>query len=192
MNGKFGFWRLLVGCLLVSSFLTSVSFSQAQPFDTWAGAFSFTVKSTSQELDNSGNQKFLTSNQPFAGTLSLFLGDNTLVKNGDCYLTFSGSDGTTICITEIAVLSTESQKSKNEKALLVGVGTFATTVEGTPVSGIAYVDLKGTLKEDKSDNLASIALNGKIGGGANEGDDNFVFSGTLNNTTLTKQAGSPD
>jgi membrane-bound ClpP family serine protease len=48
--------------------------------------------------------------------------------------------------------------------IAVGLGNFTTTVEGTPVTGIAYVDLRGTLKQDKSNDLFSIALNGKVGG----------------------------
>ncbi len=96
-----------------------------------------------------------------------------------------GNDGTTICIKDIAAVSTESQKSKSEKFLLVGPGTFTSTIEGNPVTGNAYVDGKGTLKQDSSNNLISIGLSGKIGGGV--GSD-FVFAGTINNTTLTKQA----
>jgi hypothetical protein len=187
MKGKLCICVLLVGFSLVSSIWTSISFAQ----DTWAGAFSFTVKSTSQEADNSGNEKFLTSNQTFEGTISLIADDNGLKRNGDCYLMFLSTDGTLICITDIAGISTESQKSKSEKVLLVGVGYFNTKVEGTSVTGgIAYVDLKATLKQDSSNNLLSIALSGKIGGGVNEANDNFVFNATLNNTSLTKQVGS--
>ncbi len=189
MKRRLSFWGLIVGVSLVSGILTLASFALA--FETWTGAFSFSVKSTSQETD-SGTQKFFTSNQAYEGTVSLFTEGDVLTTSGNCYLLFSGTDGTTICIREIAGIFTESQKSKSEKALLVGLGDFESTVEETPVSGIAYVDLKGTLKQDNSNNLVSIALTGKIGGGANEGDDNFVFSATLNNTSLTKQGGSLD
>jgi len=187
MKGKLCFCALLVGFSLMFGIWTSVSFA----LDTWTGAFSFTAKSTSQEADNSGNEKFVTSNQTIAGTISLFIENDGLTKSGGCYLLFSGTDGTKICIEEIVGISTESQKSKSEKALLVGVGHFDTTVEGKSVTdGIVYVDLKATLKEDSSNDLVSIALSGKIGGGFNDKDDvndiNFVFSATLNNTTLTK------
>ncbi len=191
MKGKLGFCSLLVGVSLVCGILTSVSFAQDQATEIWTGTFSFSIKVTSQETDNSGNQKFLTSNQTFAGTLSLNVGDNGLVKNAEgCYLKFSSDDGTQIiCIKDIAGISTESQKSKSEKALLVGTGTFTTPIEGNPnaVTGNVYLDLKGTLKQDSSNNLVSIALTGKVGGGV--GSD-FVFSATLNNTTLTKQIGT--
>jgi len=188
MKRRLSLLMLIVGVALISGILTSTSF--AQPFETWAGTFSFTVKITSQETDNSGNDKFLTSNQSFAGTMSLYVGDNGLGTNAKgCYLELLGNDGTTICIKDIVGISTESQKSKSEKVLLVGIGSFTTTVEENIVTGIAYVDIKGTLKEDKSNYVASIALSGKIGGGANEVSDNFVFSGTLNNTILTKQSG---
>ena len=153
----------------------------------WAGTVSFSVKITSQETDNSGNQKFLTSNESFAGTIILYIGDNGLAKSAEgCYLAFLGDDGTTsICIKNIAGISTESQKSKSEKALLVGSGDFTTRIEGNPVTGCAYIDARGTLKQDSSNNLISIALSGKVGGGV---DTDFVFSGNMSNTSLTKQA----
>ena len=152
-------------------------------FEIWTGAFSFSIKSTSQETDDSGNQKFLNSNQTFAGTISLFIGDDGPTKSTDgCYLQFLGDDGKSICIKDIVGISTENQKSKSEKILLVGSGDFTTTIEGNQVTGIAYIDLKGTLKEDSSNNLISIGLNGKVGGGGKD----FVFSGNLGNTNLTK------
>ena len=95
---------------------------------------------------------------------------------------FLGDDGKSICIKDIVGISTESKKSKSEKILLVGSGDFTTTIEGNQVTGIAYIDLKGTLKEDSSNNLISIGLNGKVGGGGKD----FVFSSNLGNTNLTK------
>jgi hypothetical protein len=188
MKGKLFACALLVGCSLVFGILTSVSSATDQAVEIWTGMFSFSVKATSQETDNSGNQKFLTSNQPFAGTLSLYIGDNGLTKNADgCYLKFVGDDGTSICIKGIAGISTESKKSKSEKALIVGSGDFATTIDGNSVTGVAYIDAQGTLKQDSSNNLISIGLNGKVGGGV---DSDFIFSGTLSNTALTKQAGT--
>ena len=156
--------------------------------ETWSGKFSFSLKITSKETDHSGNQKFLTFNQPFAGTMSLYVGENGMTTNSKgCYLEFLGDDGKSICIQDIAGISTESQKSKSEKALLVGAGTFTTTIEGTPVTGNAYLDVKATLKQDSSNNLIVMGLSGKVGGGV---DSDFVFSGTLNHTSLTKQAGT--
>ena len=152
----------------------------------WAGTVSFSVKVTSQETDDSGNQKLLTSNNTFAGTMSLYVGENGLATNAKgCYLELLGNDGTTICIKDIAAVSTESQKSRSERFLLVGLGTFTTTIGGNPVACNTYIDGKGTLKQDSSNNLISIGLSGKITGGV--GSD-FVFAGTINNTTLTKQA----
>ncbi len=120
--------------------------------------------------------------------MSLYVGENGMTTNSKgCYLEFLGDDGKSICIQAIAGISTESQKSKSEKALLVGSGDFTTTIEGTPATGNAYIDAKATLKQDSSNNLISIGLSGKVGGGV--GSD-FVFSGTLNNTSLTKQAGT--
>ncbi len=62
--------------------------------------------------------------------MSLYVGNNGLTKSAEgCYLKFLGGDGTSICIKDIAGISTESQKSKSEKALLVGLGDFTTTIE---------------------------------------------------------------
>jgi len=185
MKGKLSLCAVLVGFSLVFGLLTSVSSAQDQPIEIWTGTFSFSIKITSQEKDNSGNQTFLTSTQAFAGTMNLYVGESGLAKSAEgCYLKLSGDDGTSICITGGAAISTESQRSKSEKALLVGTGTFTTTVEGNPVEGIAYIDGKATLKEDSSNNLVSIGLSGKLGGGGSD----FVFSATLNNTPLTQQA----
>ena len=177
--------RRLLLCLLVvgSSLLFGISAGQA--VDTWSGACSFSLKATSEERDNSGNDKFLTSTQSFSGTLSFYVLDNTLVTNADgCYLAFNGTDGTSICIKDVAVISTETFKSKSEKTLVVGWGDFSTRVEGNLVNGLAYVDLQGTAKQDSNNKVISLALKGKLGGGA---DSNFVFNATLNNTTLTKE-----
>ncbi len=154
------------------------------PLTTWTGAFSYSLKTTLQQTDNSENQTFRTANQAFAGTISLYTGDDELTTNAEgCYLKFSGNDGTTICIKEIAVISTQSEKSKTEKGLLVGSGEFAATTEEGAIKGVAYVDAKVTLKQDVSNNLLSIGLSGKLAGGV---DSNFVFNGTMNNTTLTR------
>ncbi len=178
----------LLLCSLAAASLLFLGISAGQAFDTWSGACSFSLKATSQERDNSGNDKFFTSTQSFSGTLSFYVLDNTLVKNADgCYLAFDGNDGTSICIKDVVVISTESFKSKSEKALLVGWGDFETRVEGNLVNGLAYVDLQGTAKQDSNNETISLALKGKLGGGT---FSDFVFSATLSNTTLTKQAGS--
>jgi hypothetical protein len=161
----------------------------AQPPPTvWTGTVSFPVKTTSAETDGSGNQKFVTSNETIAGTMNLYIGESGPTRSAEgCYLKFLSNDGTAICINDIATISTESIKSKSEKALLIGSGSFTTSVEGNQVTGMAYIDAKATLKQDSSNNLISIGLSGKVGGGV---DSDFVFSGTLNNTSLTKQAGT--
>ena len=125
----------------------------------------------------------MTSNETFAGTVSLYLGESGLTKSAEgCYLKFLSNDGTAICINDIAAISTESIKSKSEKSLLIGSGSFTTSVEGKQVTGMAYIDAQGTLKEDSSNNLISIGMRGKVAGGV---DTEFVFSGNFN-VTLTK------
>jgi len=154
-----------------------------QKIDAWTGPTSLSVKITFVETDGSGNQKFMTSNETFTGTTSLYLGENGPAKSAEgCYLKFLGNDGTTICINELGALSTESIKSKSEKGAFIGSGSFVTTVEGNQVTGIAYIDAKGTLRQDSSNNLISIGLSGKIGGGV---DLKFGFGGNVK-TTLTE------
>jgi len=150
---------------------------------TWTGPTSVRVKMTFVEMDGSGNQKFATSSQTLTGTLSMYFGENGPEKSAEgCYLKFLGNDGTTICINDLAAISTDSIKSKSEKALFIGSGSFVTTVEGNQVSGMAYIDAKGTLKEDSSNNVISMSVSGKTGGGV---DLEFTFSGSFK-TTLTE------
>ncbi len=146
----------------------------------WTGPTSVRVKMTFVETDGSANQKFRTSSQTFTGMISVYFGENGPEKSAEgCYLKFLGNDGTTICINDLAAIATDSIKSKSEKALLIGSGSFVTTIEGNQVSGIAYIDAKGTLKEDSSNNVISIGVSGKTGGGV---DLEFTFSGSFKST----------
>jgi hypothetical protein len=184
MNGKKRFLGVLARFSLGVVFLSLASFAPAEAFETWTGSFSFTIKATSLEEDNSGNEKFFTSNQAFTGTMSLFMGEDGLKANGEgCYLKLHADDDTTVCIKNISGISTESIKSKSEKALLVGTGEFKTWIEGRKVEGLVYADLQATLKQDSFNNLVSISLKGKLGGGSNL---DLIFSATLSNITLTR------
>jgi hypothetical protein len=184
MKGRLSVGMLSLGVTLAFGLLAL--FSSAHAIDTWSSPFSFTVNRTFIDSDPSGNEKFLTTKQTFAGTLKMYIDEDGLHKNGYCFLTFDGDDGTIICIKELAGISTESPKSLSEKLLLVGVGTLYIIIGDTQLTGVAYVDLKGTLKQDKNGHLASFALSGKIGGGANTVNNDFVFNATLNNTNMTK------
>jgi hypothetical protein len=104
-----------------------------------------------------------------------------IIEDEGCYIKLLGTDGTNICIADIAAISTESIKSKSETALIIGPGSFTSTIDGNPVEGIAYIDAKATLKEDSSNNLLSISLSGKIAGGVNS---EFVFSGNFRVTLI--------
>lgn len=152
--------------------------------EPWTGSVPLSLKGTSTEVDNSGNVKFISSNQTFTGTMSLCIGGGGLVQQvGGCYIKFLGDDGTTnMCIRDIAAISTEVVKSKNEKMLFVGTGDLSLTIEGSIVTGIIYLDSTGSLKEDSSNNPISLGLSGKAGGGFNS---QSTFSGTFKGT-LTK------
>jgi len=154
----------------------------SSPATVWIGTTSFSIKATSVETDSSGRQKFVTSNEPFTGTIRLSLGaDGVIIEDEGCYIKLLGTDGTNICIEDIAAISTESIKSRSETALIIGPGSFKSTIDGNPVEGIAYIDAKATLKEDSSNNLLSISLSGKIAGGVNS---EFVFSGNFRVTLI--------
>ena len=44
-----------------------------EPPTAWEGAVSFSVKLTSPQTDSSGTRKLVTSNETFAGTISLYV-----------------------------------------------------------------------------------------------------------------------
>jgi hypothetical protein len=107
-----------------------------------------------------------------------------LVPNGEgCYIKFSGDDGTTICIKQIASISTEVPKSKTGQALWIGTGDMTISLEGSPLTGIVYLDAKGTLKKASSGSVISISLSGKIRGGSH---GSYVSGGSFK-TTLTPE-----
>lgn len=156
----------------------------------WAGAVSFPIKITSVERDSSGNIKLLTSMDIFNGTIELSTGlspgEVVSVPNGNgSYITFSSADGTNLCIKGVAFVATDISKSRTDQLLVVGTGDFSTTVETTKVTGIGYLDSKGTLKKDSMGSITSISLNGKIAGGI-AGDSAFVFSGNFRSTLSPK------
>ena len=181
---KLSFYLLLIGSLSLVAILTLAPLAQAQVLETWTGSVSFPFKVTSlDEGPSSGDTKFINHNESFAGTMSLYVGADGPTKNEEgCYIKFLGEDGTTICIRNIAVISTEVKKSKNEKVLIVGTGDFSVTIQEGVVTGIVYLDANGSLKEDSSNNPISAALSGKIGGGF---DSDFTFSVSFR-ATLTK------
>jgi len=123
----------------------------------------------------------------FTGTMEMCFGENGPQPNTEgCYVKFSGCDGRTICVEQIVSISTDIEKSKTDQFLLIGTGTMTIVMEGTPLTGIAYLDSKGTLKKIGGE-VSAITLSGKVGGGGGEGTDQaFVLSGNVK-TNLTEQ-----
>lgn len=78
----------------------------------------------------------------------------------------------------VEIFTVVESRVESKKALLIGSGSFMTTAEGEQVTGIAYTDAKGTLKEDNSNNPVLLSLNGKMGGGCPYLDTLTTFSYT--------------
>jgi len=160
---------------------------QASLGSTWTGDVSIAWKITIVSKNAAGDSKFKKLSSSFTGTMEMYFGENGPQPNTEgCYVKFSGGDGSTICIKQIVSISTDIEKSRTDQFLLIGTGTMAIVMEGTPLSGIGYLDSKGTLKKVGGE-ISAITLSGKIGGGGGEGNDQaFVLSGNAK-TTLTEQ-----
>jgi plastocyanin len=139
----------------------------------WSGAFSFPAKVTTTISDQSGNRKFKTSTQTFAGTISVITGPDLVADADGCFVKFTGNDGRTICINDEVLLTTAITKSKTDTLQLTGTGIFSGSETG-PV----YLDTKGTLKKDSAGDVTSISLIGKVAGG----DVDELFTGNFKST----------
>jgi hypothetical protein len=149
----------------------------------WTGDVSIPFQITSLSVNSSSDTKFQKSSSSFTGTVEMYISDAGPQRSTEgCYVKLKSDDGSEICIDQIANISTDVQKSKSEQGLLVGMGTMTMMFGGIPSSGIAYLDVKETLKKDASGKLNSISLNGKMSGGTN---DVFVLTGNVK-STLTK------
>jgi len=165
-----------------------VTFQASLAAKTWTGSISIPWKITIALKDTNGDSKFKKLSSSSTGTIEMYISKSGPQPNAEgCYVKFSGDDGSTICIKQIVSISTDIPKSKTDQLLLVGTGTMAVVMEGTPLSGIAYLDSKGTLKKTGGE-MSAITLSGKFGGGGGEGtDQTFVLSGNVK-ATLTEQA----
>lgn len=168
-------------------FVAMVGHVHAQTI-TWSGPVSFSLKITfADDIDE--EIKLESQTLSFSGTMELYVGEDGPVKDDDdCYLRLIGSvEGapSLFCIKDLALVASDTAKSKSEKFYLVGTGTFSTFIEGAgAVTGISYAEAKGTLKEDKAtDDPTSVSVSGKLGGGFQDG---FVFSASFK-STLTAQ-----
>jgi len=179
--------------LLLIGLFTLPTFVQAQNTEKWTGPVSFTVKLTTHQKDASGNKKLVTSNETFEGTMILYYDNDPDVQSptqgpDGCMLELVGSDGTKICFTEMEGTSSSNKKTGKSSILFVGTGSIATAEQGQEVTGIAYINGKGSAASDSSGNLISISLGGALGGGYSD-DKEFIFSGTIPTTTLVITVG---
>jgi len=151
----------------------------------WTGGISFPLKLTVPVQDASGNTKFKTSTEAFAGTFKLHTGGDSLQPDDDgCYTLLASNDGkTSVCFKQVAFIATEVSKGKTDQLLLIGTGDMFKTMNAIPYEGNCYLDSKGTLKKDSSGKVTSISLSGKIGGGSN----GSYLSGGSFKTTLTSE-----
>lgn len=143
----------------------------------WGASLSFSIKFTYLGEDRQGNMKFQTLTQTFTGKIRFF--ENERIPK---QITFVSDDGkTTGYFRNLASIQTDTS-GKSESLLFMGLGDFASSLTGVQTTGIAYIDAKGTLKEDSTFALTSMTLSGKIAGGV---DQATTFSGTFR-ATLTK------
>jgi hypothetical protein len=188
-------YTALIGFLSLVVLLALATFVQAQQapnIEKWTGSVSFTLKLTTFTKDTSGNKKFVTSNETFAGTMNFYWDADPNVQSptpgpDSCILELLGSDGTDICFNDLLGMSTYTEKSGKGSVLFVGTGNIATTVQGQKATGIAYINGKGSMVQDSSKNLISISPGGTVGAAGSPGNEpNFFLSGTIPITTLTK------
>ncbi len=156
------------------------------PVTVWSGDVSFVIKTTSEYQDSSGNTKFKTQSQRFKGKIQTFIGENGPVANalGDYMEILDNAGSVVIGVKEIASIATDVKKSRSNNLSLVGTGNFTEPGSSPAITGIAYVDVHGTVKEDSTGNPVSMIVSGKIAGGVNTTQDNFVFSANLNSKML--------
>ena len=161
-------------------------YANADTVTVWTGDVSFVVKTTSTYEDSSGNIKFKTESQRSGGKIQTFIGENGPVANaaGNYIEILDNTGNVVIGVKEIAIIATDVTTSRSNKFSAVGTGDFTEPGSSPTITGIAYVDLRGTIKEDSAGNPISMIVSGKIAGGVNTAQDNFVFSANLNSKML--------
>jgi hypothetical protein len=185
-------YTALIAFLSLAVLLTLATFVQANPIVKWAGSVSFTLKLTTATEDTSGNRKLVTSNETFAGTMNFYWDADPNVTSpipgpDGCTCELLGNDGTTFCFNEIMGEASFTKKSGKGSVVFVGTGSIATTVQEQNVTGIAYINGKGSWVTDSSGNPISISLGGAVGAAGSPDDEpNFVLSGTVPTTALAK------
>ena len=134
---------------------------------------SFPITITSAVETAGGNIKLQNQTNNFSGTIGLsFYQPNA---NG-CYVSFSGDDGTTICIDRVAEVQHNTRPSDAMRQ--VGTGTIMIPIGGVVQSGTVYIDMKGTWHCDCRRGKVTLPFTGKIGGGG----QGFVIAGTFQST----------
>jgi hypothetical protein len=161
-------------------------YAKADTVTVWSGDVSFVVKTTSAYQEPFGNIKFKTQSQRFEGKIQAFIGENGLVANaaGNYIALLDNIGNVVIGVKEIAIIATDVKKSRSNKLSLVGTGDFTEPESSPAITGIAYVDIHGKIKEDSTGNPISMIVLGKIGGGVKTAQDNYVFSANINSKML--------
>jgi YVTN family beta-propeller protein len=143
----------------------------------WKAPVSFSIKFTYPLEGASGNIKFQNLTQTFTGKIELFE-DSPISRQ----ITFISDDGKTAGYFRTLASVVTDTSGRSESLLLIGTGDFSSSMTGEQTTGIAYIDAKGTMKENSAGEVTSISFSGKIAGGV---DQTTVFSGTFR-ATLTR------
>ncbi len=161
--------------LILFAVLCSVTLAQGQVVTHWQGTTSFQVKITFVQEDAFGNVKFDKIRDSFNGTIDLTTSGRDLVPDiNDCLIAFTGNDGTKLCITDAAFPTTNSNRTRSDDLLLIGIGEFSTTLQGNLFTGIGYLNADGDIRQNIRENDATIILKGTLSGGS--GND-LTFTG---------------
>ncbi len=162
-------------------------YANADTFTVWSGDVLFVVNTTSALQDSSGNVKLKTRSQRFDGKIQTFIGENGLIvanESGDYMELLDNTGKVVIGVKDIAIIAADVTKSRSNRFSIVGTGDFTEHGSSPAITGIAYADFHGTIKEDSTGNPISMILSGKIGGGLNAAQGNFVFSANLKSKML--------
>lgn len=128
----------------------------------WKGSDSFSITKTIEFFEGAG-KKLDSAREVYKGFVELYMGEEGLEPNADgCYAFISSDDKQmTICIKNIASISSDLPKNRTDQLILLGSGDFNLM----DTAGVAILDAKGILNKDRLGQLDSIRLNGRVQAG---------------------------
>lgn len=167
--------------ILVSLF--SVGYGNAHAaYLVFSSPFSCSVKFT-QTMESPSGTKFMTHTENFIGMLLLFVGKAGPVRNenGNFIEVYDDEGKLRVGFDQLTGIMTNNINSKTDRVQMIGTGVFFPP-DLSEETGIAYLNVKGTVKKSSSGDVMSIGISGELGGGF---DLLYIFSCRFG-TTLKK------